>query len=104
MSSEDKQPFIGHLEELRKRLIASAIAVGIGFAASYAFAENLFGLLVAPLKAVMPEGDHLIFTDLPEMFFTYLKVSLLAGVMLVAPFIFYQLWMFIAPGLYRCFA
>lgn len=101
MDSEDKQPFIGHLEELRKRLIASAIAVGIGFAASYAFAERLFGLLVAPLQAVMPEGDHLIFTNLPEMFFTYLKVSLLAGIMLVAPYVFYQLWMFIAPGLYK---
>jgi sec-independent protein translocase protein TatC len=101
MDREDKQPFIGHLEELRKRLISSAIAVGIGFAASYAFAERLFGLLVAPLQAVLPEGDHLIFTNLPEMFFTYLKVSLLAGIMLVAPYIFYQLWMFIAPGLYR---
>jgi sec-independent protein translocase protein TatC len=101
MESEDKQPFMSHLEELRKRLIFSAIAVGVGFAASYAFAEQLFGLLVAPLQAVMPEGDHLIFTNLPEMFFTYLKVSLLAGVMLVAPYIFYQLWMFIAPGLYQ---
>ncbi len=101
MDSEDKQPFMGHLEELRKRLIASAIAVGVGFAASYAFAERLFGLLVAPLQAVMPKGDQLIFTNLPEMFFTYLKVSLLAGIMLVAPYIFYQLWMFIAPGLYQ---
>ena len=101
MDSEDKQPFMAHLEELRKRLVYSAIAVGVGFAASYAFAERLFGLLVAPLQAVMPEGDHLIFTNLPEMFFTYLKVSLLAGVLLVAPYIFYQLWMFIAPGLYQ---
>lgn len=101
MESEDKQPFMSHLEELRKRLMYAAIAVGVGFAACYAFAERLFGLLVAPLQAVMPEGDHLIFTNLPEMFFTYLKVSLLAGIMLVAPFIFYQLWMFIAPGLYQ---
>ncbi len=101
MDSEDKQPFMSHLEELRKRLIYSAIAVGVGFAASYAFAERLFGLLVAPLKAVMPEGDHLIFTNLPEMFFTYLKVSLLSGILLMAPFIFYQVWMFIAPGLYQ---
>ena len=101
MGSEEKQPFLGHLEELRKRLVISAIAVGVGFAASYPFAERLFGLLVAPLQAVMPEGSHLIFTNLPEMFFTYLKVSFLAGIMLVAPFIFYQIWMFIAPGLYK---
>ncbi len=101
MDSEDKQPFMSHLEELRKRLIYAAIAIGVGFAACYAFAEKLFVVLVAPLKAVMPEGDHLIFTNLPEMFFTYLKVSFLAGILLVAPFIFYQLWMFIAPGLYQ---
>ena len=101
MIDENKQPFLGHLEELRKRLVASAIAVGVGFAVSYAFSERLFNLLVMPLKAVMPEGDHLIFTNLPEMFFTYLKVAFLSGVLLMAPFIFYQLWMFVAPGLYR---
>ncbi|MBW1734498.1 MAG: twin-arginine translocase subunit TatC [Deltaproteobacteria bacterium] len=101
MIDENKQPFLGHLEELRKRLVACAIAVGVGFAVSYAFSERLFNLLVMPLKAVMPEGDHLIFTNLPEMFFTYLKVAFLSGVLLMAPFIFYQLWMFVAPGLYR---
>ena len=101
MTDEDKKPFLSHLEELRKRLVACAIAVAVGFAVSYAFSERLFNLLIMPLKAVMPEGDQLIFTNLPEMFFTYLKVAFLSGVMLMAPFIFYQLWMFIAPGLYR---
>ncbi|MBW1779121.1 MAG: twin-arginine translocase subunit TatC [Deltaproteobacteria bacterium] len=101
MTDDEKQPFLGHLEELRRRLVACAIAVGVGFVASYAFSERLFRLLVMPLKAVMPEGDRLIFTNLPEMFFTYLKVAFLSGILLMAPFIFYQLWMFIAPGLYR---
>ena len=101
MDSDDKQPFLSHLEELRKRLIACAIAIGAGFIISYIFAEQLFQILIAPLKAVMPEGDRLIFTALPEMFFTYLKVAFISGVMLVAPYIFYQLWLFIAPGLYR---
>lgn len=101
MTDDDKQPFLGHLEELRRRLVACAIAVGVGFVASYAFSERLFNLLIMPLKAVMPEGDRLIFTNLPEMFFTYLKVAFLSGILLVAPFIFYQLWMFVAPGLYR---
>ena len=101
MDSDDKQPFMGHLEELRKRLIACAIAVGGGFAISYFFAERLFQILIAPLKAVLPEGDKLIFTALPEMFFTYLKVAFISGIMLVAPYIFYQLWLFIAPGLYK---
>jgi sec-independent protein translocase protein TatC len=49
----------------------------------------------------MPEGDRLIFTNLPEMFFTYLKTAILAGALLVSPVLFYQIWMFIAPGLYQ---
>jgi len=98
---EKKMPFLSHLEELRQRLIVCAIAVGVGFAASYFFAEKLFILLVTPLKAVLPEGEKLIFTNLPEMFLTYLKVSLIAGVLIAAPVVFYELWMFVAPGLYQ---
>jgi len=101
MTDDAKQPFMAHLEELRKRLVACAIAVGVGFVISYAFSERLFQVLIMPLKAVMPEGERLIFTNLPEMFFTYIKVAFLAGVLVVAPFIFYQLWMFVAPGLYQ---
>ncbi len=101
MDSEEKQPFLSHLEELRQRLIASAIAVGIGFVICYIFSESIFQILIAPLKAVMPENDQLIYTSLPEMFLTYLKVAFVAGILLSAPFLFYQMWMFIAPGLYR---
>lgn len=101
MKSDEKQPFLSHLEELRKRLIVCAIAVGVGFVISYFFSEYLFQILIAPLKAVMPEGDRLIFTNLPEMFLTYLKVAFISGVLLSAPVIFYELWMFIAPGLYQ---
>ena len=101
VDSAEKQPFLSHLEELRKRLVVCAIGVGAGFVIAYIFAERLFQLLVAPLKAVMPEGDQLIFTNLPEMFFAYIKVAFIAGIMAAAPLIFYQLWMFIAPGLYR---
>jgi len=101
MDNEEKQPFLSHLEELRKRLIVCAIAVGVGFGISYFFSERLFKLLVLPLYAVMPEGGHLIFTNLPEMFFTYIKVAFISGIMIAAPLIFYELWMFIAPGLYK---
>jgi sec-independent protein translocase protein TatC len=101
MLDDEKQPFMTHLEELRKRLIACAVAVGVGFVASYIFSERLFQLLIAPLTEVMPEGNSLIFTNLPEMFLTYLKVAFVAGILVTAPYIFYQLWMFIAPGLYR---
>jgi sec-independent protein translocase protein TatC len=101
MKSDEKQPFMSHLEELRKRLIICAISVGVGFVIAYIFSEHLFQLLVLPLRDVMPEGDKLIFTNLPEMFFAYLKVAFIAGVLASAPVIFYQLWLFVAPGLYQ---
>ena len=101
MNDKEKQPFLSHLEELRKRLIVCAVAVGVGFGISYFFSEGLFQLLVSPLYAVMPEGGHLIFTNLPEMFFTYIKVAFIAGILISAPLIFYELWMFVAPGLYK---
>lgn len=101
MDEDDKAPFTAHLEELRKRLITCFIAVGVGFVLSYGFKEKLFQILVRPLLRVMETDDKLIFTGLPEAFFTYLKVAFLSGVMLVAPVIIYQFWMFVAPGLYE---
>ena len=101
MNDEEKRPFLSHLEELRKRLITCAIAVGVGFVISYIFAERLFQIPVTPLTRIMPEGDRLIFTNLPEMFLTYLKTAFVCGILLTAPVLFHQLWMFIAPGLYQ---
>lgn len=100
MNDEDKQPFTNHLDELRKRLITSFVAVGIGFVASYAFKEKLFYILVAPLQNAMKSGDSLIYTHLPEAFFTFLKTALISGILLASPVLLYQFWMFIAPGLY----
>jgi len=101
MHEEEKQPFTGHLDELRHRLIVCFIAVGIGFVIAYGFKDKLFLILTHPLIEVMGTGDTLIFTGLPEAFFTYLKVAFLAGLMLGSPVILYQFWMFIAPGLYK---
>ena len=98
---EDKLPFTTHLEELRNRMVRCFIAVGVGFVVSFGFKEKLFQILVNPLIKVMEEGDTLIFTGLPEAFFTYLKVSLLAGIMVASPILLYQFWMFVAPGLYH---
>lgn len=98
---DEKQPFLSHLEELRRRLIVSAIAVGIGFVICYFFSENIFQVLVEPLKSAMPKGDQLIFTNLPEMFITYLKVAFVTGLLFASPVLFYEMWMFVAPGLYR---
>ena len=100
MDEQEKIPFTEHLEELRKRLIVCFIAVGVGFVISYGFKEKLFQILTRPLIRVMQTGDKLIFTGLPEAFFTYLKVAFLSGIILAVPVIFYEFWMFVAPGLY----
>jgi sec-independent protein translocase protein TatC len=99
--TDDKQPFLGHLEELRRRLVICAIAVGTGFIISYVFAKQLFSFLILPLTKVLPDDSRLIFTNLPEMFIAYIKVALVAGIILAIPIIFYQLWMFLAPALYQ---
>lgn len=89
-----------HLEELRRRLIVCAVAVGLAFCVTYYFSKDLFRLLMAPLLAVMPPEHGLIFTGLPEAFFTYLKVALVAAIFASAPVILYEIWRFVAPGLY----
>lgn len=101
MKEEDKAPFTAHLEELRSRLIVSFVAVGVGFFVAYFFKEKLFEVLMKPLTDVMGEGDQLIFTNLPEAFFVYLKTAFLAGVMAASPVILYEFWKFVAPGLYK---
>ncbi len=101
MQEEDKLPFTDHLEELRTRLIRCFIAVAIGAGAAYGFKEVIFSLLTQPLIDALPKGDTIVFTGLPEAFFTYLRVSLLAGLLLASPVIIFEIWMFIAPGLYK---
>ncbi|NDV26564.1 twin-arginine translocase subunit TatC [Desulfovibrio sp. JC010] len=100
---EEEAPmtFLEHLEELRRRFVRIMIACGIGFLACYSFAKPLFSLLMAPLVAVLPPDSTLIFTSLPEGFVTYLKVAAVAGIFAVSPYIFAQIWGFIAPGLYE---
>ncbi|MCF8033056.1 MAG: twin-arginine translocase subunit TatC [Desulfarculaceae bacterium] len=95
-----RMPFLAHLEELRSRLVRSAIAVGVAFLGTYLFKEQLYQGLARPLKAAMPPDAKLIYTAPAEAFFTYLKIALLAAIVVASPFIFYQFWRFIAPGLY----
>ena len=101
INEEEKLPFISHLDELRTRLIRVFIAVGVGFVIAFGFKERLFKILVHPLVNVMKEGETLIYTGLPEAFFTYLKVAFLTGLIVASPLILYQFWMFVAPGLYK---
>ena len=89
-----------HLAELRTRLIRSIIAISIGFCISYAFIEPIFLILSRPLEEVLPPGSTLIFTSYPEAFFTYLKLALTCGIFLASPYVLYEIWAFVAPGLY----
>ena len=98
---DDKTPFTDHLTELRDRLVRCFIAVGVGFVVAYCFKEKLFDLLMAPLVTAMGQNQKMIFTGLPEAFFTYLKVALLTGIVAAVPVLFYEFWMFVSPGLYR---
>ena len=102
-AEDQKMPLLDHLVELRNRLIYAVAALLVGFLASYFFAEYIFAFLVQPLADAIgqQEGRRMIFTGLTETFFTYVKVAFFAGAFLSFPFIAIQLWMFIAPGLYR---
>ncbi len=101
-----QMPLTAHLEELRWRLAWVLGAVGIAFIACYNYSEVLFEFLARPLLT-LPQADgaanpvHMIGTGLVEAFFTKLKVSLIAGLFLASPVVFYQVWKFVAPGLYE---
>lgn len=98
--AEDKLPLTAHLEELKKRLVRSLIAVGIGFVVCYYFKEWLFQIITRPLLKVMPRDSYMIFTSLPEAFFTYMKIAFFCSLFMTAPFWLFQIWRFISPGLY----
>ena len=90
-----------HLDELRGRILRSLIAVFVGFSVCFFFAKPIFRFLQRPILEYLPEGKKLVFLKVTDPFVLYVKVAALAGLFLVLPFILYQVWRFIAPGLYR---
>lgn len=97
-------PLLDHLVELRRRLLYCAVGLVVLFFICYGFAEDIYGFLVRPLAAILEEqgGDRrMIYTALYEAFFTYIKVAFFAALFLGFPLIAGQIWMFVAPGLYR---
>jgi sec-independent protein translocase protein TatC len=90
-----------HLHELRSRVTHSVICLLIGFAACYAISGTLMGYVVAPLKSQLPADMPMIFISLPEVFFARLKVAFVFALFITSPYILYQIWSFVAPGLYR---
>ncbi len=90
-----------HIAELRKRLAYSIGALIVCFFIAFYFYEPILEWMTKPLKTVLPESSYMIATGVPEVFFTAVKVSLFAGFLMALPFILYQFWLFIAPGLYE---
>jgi len=97
---EGRMSFLDHLGELRVRLMRAFAAVAIGFALCLVFGERLFSLLAAPITRLLPKDTTLVFTGLPDPFFIYLKVAFVAGMFLALPYVLYQLWLFVKPGLH----
>ncbi len=99
-----KMSFLEHLDELRKRIVYSALAIAVTFAASFVFREAIFDYLQAPILDVLKErglGTELVITKVTDAFTIWLKVCFTSGVFLAAPFLAWQIWLFIAPGLYQ---
>jgi sec-independent protein translocase protein TatC len=99
-----KMPLLDHLVELRSRLMKSVVALFVAFLICFFFAEYIYAFLTEPLAAILRErreNPHMIFTALTEVFFTYVKVAFFAGAFISCPIFLTQLWLFVAPGLYK---
>lgn len=98
-----RAPLLAHLSELRSRIFRSVLAFVVAFAACYFFAENIYEFLVQPLAQAFgdAEGRRLIFTAPQETFITYLRVSAFGGLCIAFPWVAAEIWMFVAPGLYK---
>src|SRR5271168_1092052 len=95
---------LAHLEELRKRIIFSVLGILVGFISCWSFADRIFGLMQQPIIGALHHhgiAGGLVYLNPTEPFNLYLEVALVGGLFVASPFVFYQLWLFIAPGLYR---
>jgi sec-independent protein translocase protein TatC len=100
LDDSGRMSFLEHLDELRKRLILCVIAATVGCVVAFFFIRQIFAFVIGPLKAMLSNGGTFIATEPTEIFMLYLKVGALTGLCLAMPFILWQLWLFIAPGLY----
>ncbi|MCA2014973.1 twin-arginine translocase subunit TatC [Vibrio tritonius] len=98
---EQSQPLIAHLLELRNRILRSVAAVIVVFLALVYFSNNIYEFVSKPLVDKLPYGASMIATDVASPFFTPLKLTLITAVFLSVPYILYQVWAFVAPGLYK---
>ena len=96
-----RMTILEHLEELRKRIMWSIVAVIAGFLLCWYWAQPLFAWMAVPITQFLPAGEKLAFTGLVDPFMLYMKVALLAGVFVASPVILWQFWLFVSPALYR---
>ena len=99
-SSAGKMSFLEHLDELRKRLVISAVSLLVGILISFAFIGYIFEFIMRPLQEILPDGGTLVFTEPTEAFFLHIKIAALSGLVLATPLWLWQVWLFVAPGLY----
>jgi sec-independent protein translocase protein TatC len=99
-SGGGKMSFLEHLDELRKRIIYSLVALVLGFGIACLFLNQLFAFITHPMVAALPAGQKLVFTEPTEALMLYLKMAALAGVLIASPGVMSQVWLFVAPGLY----
>ena len=97
---EGQESFISHLIELRDRLIRALIAVLVVFLGLVNWARDIYTLLAAPMLAALPEGGQMIATDVAGAFFVPMKVTMMVAFLITLPYVLYQAWAFVAPGLY----
>ncbi len=100
-SDDGSMTFLDHLDELRSRLIRVAIAFVVAFAVCWAFSDHILELLLTPIRKHMFEGGEIVFINITEPFAIYVKASALGAIFLASPFFLYQLWAFVAPGMYK---
>jgi sec-independent protein translocase protein TatC len=98
---DTEQSFISHLIEIRSRLLRVVIVVLVIFLGLFSFAEELYGWLAQPLLRYLPEDSSMIATQVASPFLTPFKLSIVMAIFIAVPFILYQIWGFIAPGLYK---
>jgi sec-independent protein translocase protein TatC len=98
--AEGRMTFLEHLDELRKRITHAVVALFVGFLIAFAVIERIWTFVFARLTADVP-GHKLIFTEPGEAFFLYIKMAAIAGLLISSPYVMYQVWLFIAPGLYQ---
>src|SRR3954471_5579641 len=100
-SDAGKMSFLEHLDELRRRIIWSVAAIGIGVLLVAAFIDEIFGFIMRPMQRLLPAGQTLIYTDPSEAFLLQIKIAVIAGLIVASPVGFAQIWLFIAPRLYQ---